>query len=144
MTKKFKLVGGGVAVGALLLFLLFGSDALSYVSTSISKVHNSVKGSVPVDFELERARNEVEKITPEIAEARNLGDGPYEDCNSPPSHSAFSDAEGLVQFLQKLQARPCLTKWLHLQQFNAAFCLVESAALTQMLASDWLLNAIVL
>ncbi len=66
MTKKFKLVGGGVAVGALLLFLLFGSDALSYVSTSISKVHNSVKGSVPVDFELERARNEVDKITPEI------------------------------------------------------------------------------
>ena len=66
MTKKFKLIGGGVAVGALLLFLLFGSDALSYVSTSISKVHASVKGSVPVDFELERARGEVEKITPEI------------------------------------------------------------------------------
>ena len=31
-----------------------------------------------------------EKISAEIAEARGLGPGPYEDCNSPPRHSAFS------------------------------------------------------
>ena len=44
------------------------------------------------------------KITPAIAEARNLGDAPWSDCNSPAAHSAFSDADGLVQFLQELQS----------------------------------------
>ena len=32
-----------------------------------------------------------EKITEAIAEARGLGAGPYEDCNSPPRHSAFTN-----------------------------------------------------
>ena len=44
------------------------------------------------------------KITPAIAEARNLGEPPYKDCNSPPAHSAFSDADGLIAFLQELQS----------------------------------------
>jgi glutamate synthase domain-containing protein 2 len=43
------------------------------------------------------------KITPTIAEARGLGEPPYHDCNSPASHSAFSDADGLIAFLQQLQ-----------------------------------------
>lgn len=45
-----------------------------------------------------------EKITPEIAEARGLEGPPYEDCNSPPYHSAFDDADGLIAFIQRLQS----------------------------------------
>ena len=44
-----------------------------------------------------------EKITPEIAAARGLGDPPYVDCASPPRHSAFSSPEGLALFLGKLR-----------------------------------------
>jgi len=43
------------------------------------------------------------KITPLIAEARQLGDPPYKDCDSPPRHSAFSTPKGLLQFVQQLR-----------------------------------------
>jgi len=43
------------------------------------------------------------KITPTIAEARGLGDGPYTDCNSPPQHSAFRTPKGLLLFVQRLR-----------------------------------------
>ena len=43
------------------------------------------------------------KITPALAEARGLGEPPYVDCNSPPSHSAFSSARGCMQFVQQLR-----------------------------------------
>merc|ERR1719162_1060537 len=39
-----------------------------------------------------------EKISPAIAEARGLAYPATEDCNSPPAHSAFQDAAGLVAF----------------------------------------------
>lgn len=41
------------------------------------------------------------KVTPEIAKIRHIPLG--KDVNSPPMHSAFDDAEGLVKFLQKLR-----------------------------------------
>ena len=37
------------------------------------------------------------KVTKFIAEARGLGEPPYSDCNSPASHSAFSDADTMMQ-----------------------------------------------
>lgn len=43
------------------------------------------------------------KITPAIAEARGLGEGPYADCNSPPQHSAFRTPKGLMLFVQRLR-----------------------------------------
>jgi len=43
------------------------------------------------------------KITPLIAEARGLGSPPYQDCNSPPRHSAFSTPEELMLFVGKLR-----------------------------------------
>jgi glutamate synthase domain-containing protein 2 len=45
------------------------------------------------------------KITPAIAEARGLGEPPYADCNSPPRHSAFGSAMGLMRFVQQLRER---------------------------------------
>ena len=44
-----------------------------------------------------------QKITPTIAEARGLGSPPYEDCNSPPSHSAFTTPTQLAEFIATLR-----------------------------------------
>ena len=55
-------MSGLAAVG----FLLFGRHLSSYVRTSISLVTDSVKQAVPLDFEINRARNEVKNIMPEI------------------------------------------------------------------------------
>lgn len=46
--------------------LLFGRDAASYVSTSCGIVKQSVKDSVPVDFEIERARTMIRELDPDI------------------------------------------------------------------------------
>jgi peptidoglycan hydrolase CwlO-like protein len=69
MMKKTIYVG---AAAALLLGLLFGRDAVSYVSTSVSRIHQTVKDSVPIEFELERARNMIKDITPEIRRSMHL------------------------------------------------------------------------
>jgi len=41
------------------------------------------------------------KNTPEIAEIRRVK--PFTDVHSPPGHSSFNDAEGLMKFIQKLR-----------------------------------------
>jgi len=66
MKKKLKKVAIGGGIATLLLLLLFGRSTWSYLSTTVSRVHDSVKSSVPVDFELDRARRETEQITPEV------------------------------------------------------------------------------
>ena len=60
-----KLVIGGAAAG-LLATLLFGRDAFSYLSTSVGWVKGSVKNSVPIEFEIERARNMIQELGPDI------------------------------------------------------------------------------
>jgi len=56
----------GAALGAGLLGLTFGTAAPSYVKTAFHKARHSVKGSVPTEFEIERARNEVAALDPAI------------------------------------------------------------------------------
>ena len=46
--------------------LLFGSDLVSYVRSSAASVRSALKDSVPIEFELERARNKLEQIVPEL------------------------------------------------------------------------------
>lgn len=46
--------------------LLFGSDVFSYVGSSVGSLQESVRDSVPVDFELQRARDLLEDIVPEM------------------------------------------------------------------------------
>jgi len=41
------------------------------------------------------------KVTPEIAEARGVA--PWQDCNSPPSHSAFDSPVALMRFVARLR-----------------------------------------
>lgn len=59
----------GAALGAGALGLIFGTAAPSYVKTTFHKARNSVKGAVPVEFEIERARNEIAALKPAIEEA---------------------------------------------------------------------------
>jgi peptidoglycan hydrolase CwlO-like protein len=51
-----------LALGA----MIFGTDLFSYISTAGSKIRQSAKSSVPVEFEIERAKGMIEGLTPEI------------------------------------------------------------------------------
>ncbi len=55
-----------VAGASLLAVLFFGRDAVSYMSTSFGWMKDSVKSSVPVEFEIERARRMVKNLVPDI------------------------------------------------------------------------------
>jgi predicted nucleic acid-binding Zn-ribbon protein len=46
--------------------LVFGTDAFSYVRTSARKVRAEVKANVPMEFEVERLRNMVADLVPDI------------------------------------------------------------------------------
>lgn len=60
-----KAIVGSVAA-ATLGTMMFGGDAVSYVKTGFNEVHDAVRAEVPIEFELERARDEVEALVPEI------------------------------------------------------------------------------
>jgi hypothetical protein len=63
MIKKLLFVGVGVVVVSV---LLFGRSAFSYLRTSASQVRESVQSSVPVEFQIDRARQMVKDLTPEV------------------------------------------------------------------------------
>jgi uncharacterized coiled-coil protein SlyX len=63
MVKKGSVVGAAVLV---LLGLLFGREGFSHVKTSLGWVRQSVRESVPVEFELSRARQMIKDLDPEI------------------------------------------------------------------------------
>lgn len=69
MLKKSVFVGSGIF---LLLALLFGRDATSYVSTTIGRLKDSVRESVPVEFEIQRARKMIVELEPEIRRNMHL------------------------------------------------------------------------
>src|SRR4028118_427070 len=56
----------GVGLGALGLGLLFGTAAPSYVRTAFQNVRHSAKDAVPVQFEIDRARQEIAALEPAI------------------------------------------------------------------------------
>lgn len=60
MTKKLVVVAAGVL---LLVGLLYGR---SHISTAYGIAEDSVRDSIPVDFELKRARKEIKRLVPEI------------------------------------------------------------------------------
>ncbi|UCG58001.1 MAG: hypothetical protein JSU70_00565 [Phycisphaerales bacterium] len=67
MVMKWVKRGSIVAVGLCLAgSLLFGSDVVSYVRSSAKSVRTVVKDSVPIEFELRRARDLLEDIIPEM------------------------------------------------------------------------------
>jgi len=67
MAKK-GLVGLALAAGG--LYLAFGTSAPSYVRTAFHKVRHQAKDSVPIQFEIDRARDEIAALEPAILENR--------------------------------------------------------------------------
>ena len=64
MLKKGLFAGGGLL---LFLGLIFGRDVCSFVGTATGLVRESVRDSVPIQFELERARKMIASLNPEIS-----------------------------------------------------------------------------
>ncbi len=69
MIKKAVLVVIGLGVTTL---VLFGRDAASYVATTYHKLTNSVQESVPVEFQIDRARQMVRDLEPEIRNSMHV------------------------------------------------------------------------
>ncbi len=69
MIKKALFVVIGLGVTTL---VLFGRDAASYVSTSYHRLTDSVKESVPVEFQIDRARQMVKDLDPEIRHSMHV------------------------------------------------------------------------
>ncbi|MDG2382677.1 MAG: hypothetical protein P8N76_13490 [Pirellulaceae bacterium] len=67
---KRVLIGGSVVL--LLMGFLFGRDGVSYVRTSVGCVKQSVTDSVPVEFQIERARKMIHDIDPEVRRNKHL------------------------------------------------------------------------
>jgi hypothetical protein len=63
MIKKLIYV---VVGGAVVSLLLFGRSAISYLRTSVGTVRESVQNSVPVEFQIDRARHMIKDLTPEV------------------------------------------------------------------------------
>ncbi len=51
-------------------YMLFGRGVASYVQTAYHDVRQAVVGSVPIDFEIRRARQLLQKVDPDIKTAR--------------------------------------------------------------------------
>lgn len=69
MIKK-ALIGGVAAAG--LGTFVFGTSALSYLQTGVREAREAVRAEVPLDFEIARARQEIEKIAPEIEQCMHV------------------------------------------------------------------------
>ncbi len=67
MIRKLIFYGGG---GLLLVGLLAGTGAWSYVRTSAGYVSDAVQDAVPIQFELKRARNMIADLEPAIRDNR--------------------------------------------------------------------------
>ena len=63
MVKKLVFAGCGILVLGL---LCFGHEAFSYMRTSAHCLKDSVKNSVPVEFQIERARRMITDLKPEV------------------------------------------------------------------------------
>jgi len=63
MVKRVIIIGSGAM---LLGVLMFGRDAVSYVRTSAGYVKESIHDSVPIEFQIERARGMVKGLVPEV------------------------------------------------------------------------------
>ena len=63
MIKKIMLAAvGGVLVAA----VLFGRNAVGYLRTSVAWVRESAQSAVPVEFQIDHARNMIKDLTPEV------------------------------------------------------------------------------
>src|SRR5262245_44142909 len=88
MVKKGIMLGSAALV---LLGLLFGREGYSHVKTSLGWVRQSVRESVPVEFEISRARQMIKDLDPEIH--RNMHLIAKEEVEVKHLRDQLSDAE---------------------------------------------------
>jgi len=69
MIKRAILVGTGLGLTSL---VLFGRDAASYVKTSYHRVTSTVQDRVPIDFQIDRAKQMVRDLDPEIRNSMHV------------------------------------------------------------------------
>src|SRR3990172_7395201 len=69
MIKRAVLVVIGLGLTTL---VLFGRDAASYVSTTYHRVTDSVQERVPVEFQIDRAKQMVRDLDPEIRRSMHV------------------------------------------------------------------------
>src|SRR5882757_7113099 len=69
MFKRAILVGTGLGLTSL---VLFGRDAASYVSTSYHRLTSTVQDQVPIDFQIDRAKQMVKDLDPEIRNSMHV------------------------------------------------------------------------
>ena len=69
MFRMIKWTLGSVVAGGLVLFLVFGSSASSYVGTAIGSARQRVKAAIPIDFEIKRSERLIRQIAPQIQES---------------------------------------------------------------------------
>jgi len=69
MLKKLFL---GTFVAAIACGLLFGTEAASYLTTSCERVVDSVQDTVPIEFQIDRARKMVRDLEPEIRRSMHV------------------------------------------------------------------------
>jgi chromosome segregation ATPase len=69
MAKKVLI---GAAAAAVLSTLVFGRDALSYVKTFGCSARDAIKAEVPLEFEIQRARDMVGNLVPDIRKCMHV------------------------------------------------------------------------
>jgi len=68
LKKLLILVGGAAVVG----YLAFGTNLLSYVGTTAGVIKDEIGSSIPVEFELKRAEKLIGEIIPEIQASKKV------------------------------------------------------------------------
>ena len=66
MMRCIKFGAGGLLAFFLGAFFLFGTELVSMVKTSSKSLQKSVRQSVPVEFELQRAKDKIQDILPDL------------------------------------------------------------------------------
>src|SRR5947207_11783462 len=69
MIKKLVLLAVGLGLTTV---VLFGRNAASYVSTTYHRLTDSVQESVPIDFQIDRAKQMVSDLDPEIRRSMHV------------------------------------------------------------------------
>ncbi len=90
MIKK-ALIGTGIA--AALGTFAFGTSAVSYMRMGVHEAREAVRSEIPVEFEIKRAKQEVERIVPEIEHCMHVIAEQQYDLEQRSSEIARRDAD---------------------------------------------------
>ena len=109
--KALKVGAIGTAAALVLAGVVFGTDLGSYVRSSTRYVTSSVKGNVPIEFELRRARDLLDDIVPEMqANIRSIAEQEVEIASLrgevEEGHKALAEAKSQVGKVRDCLAHP--------------------------------------